>query len=189
MNTPRRHVALVGPRCSGKSTVGRALADLFGVPLVDLDSELVRAANATAGGETRFHAAGDVLTAWGEPTFRSLESQVLRDVLEERAPRVVATGGGVVLGARNRGLLARHARSVWLRVDPVELARRMRADPTPRPSLTGADPAVEIELVLAQRAPLYAEVSDLVLECGERGAGALALEIQKWLLQRKERGE
>lgn len=189
MITPRRHVALVGPRCSGKSTVGRALADLFGVPLIDLDAEVLRAANATAEGATRFHTTGEVLTTWGEPAFRSIESQVLRDVLEQRSPRVVATGGGAVLASRNRGLLARHARSVWLRVDPVELARRMRADPTPRPSLTGADPAVEIEFVLAQRAPLYAEVSDLVLECGERAPGVLALEIQKWLLQRKEPGD
>lgn len=189
MIAPRRHVALVGPRCSGKSTVGRALADLFGVPLVDLDDEVLRRANETAGGAARFQAAGEVLATWGEPAFRSLESQVLREVLEERSPRVVATGGGAVLAARNRGLLARHARSVWLRVDPVELARRMRADPTPRPSLTGQDPAVEIEFVLAQRAPLYAEVSDLVLDCGERAPGVLALEIQKWLLARKEPGE
>ena len=81
MIAPRRHVALVGPRCSGKSTVGRALADLFGVPLVDLDDEVLRRANETAGGAARFQAAGEVLATWGEPAFRSLESQVLREVL------------------------------------------------------------------------------------------------------------
>jgi len=183
----RRHLALVGARCCGKSSVGRRLAELFGVPLIDLDEALVQAANASAGA-LRFQGAGEVLLQWGNDTFRNLESQVLRDVLEVRDPRVVATGGGAVLTPRNRALLAAHARTIWLRVEPEELARRLRGDTTFRPTLTGADPAAEMEAVLAARAPFYAEVADLPLDCGNRAPGELALEIQRWLLEGRAPG-
>lgn len=162
----RRHVALVGLRCSGKTSVGRELARLAGMRFVDLDDEIVRAANASAE-KPIFDAtkrAGDVLATWGEPTFRSLESQALRAALEAREPCVLATGGGAVIASRNRALLAHHARCVWLQVDPSECARRLRSDPTSRPSLTGGDPAEELEQLAKQRGPLYAEVADVALD-------------------------
>jgi shikimate kinase len=179
VSSVRRHVALIGLRCAGKSCVGRELAQLCGAPFHDLDDELVVAANRTAG-RARFDAAGAVLSEWGEPAFRSLETQVLQSLLERRDGVVLATGGGAVLAARNRALLARRARCVWLKVEPVELARRLRADPTPRPPLVGTDAAEELTLLAAQRAPLYAEVADLTLD----GASALPAALARTLLAR-----
>ncbi|MBI5363112.1 MAG: shikimate kinase [Planctomycetes bacterium] len=183
MTRTRRHVALVGMRCSGKSSVGKALAQLLGAPFVDLDDELARTANATAG-TARFHAAGDVLAEWGEPTFRNLESQVLRTVLEARDGRVIATGGGAVLAPANRAQLALRARCVWLVADSEELARRLRADPTPRPSLTGIDPAEELVTLAKERAPFYAEVADFRLETAGHAPAELARELLARLVER-----
>lgn len=173
MSNVRRHIALVGLRCSGKTSVGRELALLLDAPFVDLDDELARAANSTTE-SARFASAGDVLAAWGETTFRSLEAQVLREQLEAREGRVLATGGGVVLAASNRAQLALRARSLWLRADPAELARRLRADPTRRPSLTGADAGEELVQLARERGPLYAEVADWTLETASRTPRELA---------------
>ncbi|MBK7874800.1 MAG: shikimate kinase [Planctomycetes bacterium] len=180
----RRHVALVGLRCSGKSSVGRELAQLLHAPFVDLDDELTRVANSTAG-SARFASAGDVLAQWGETTFRSLESQVLREVLEAREGRVLATGGGAVLAPANRAQLALRARCIWLRAGPAELARRLRADPTPRPSLTGRDPGDELVELARARGPLYAEVADWTLETAAHTPTELARLVFEHLVEDK----
>jgi shikimate kinase len=155
-------VALIGPRCSGKTSVGRELARKLGWTFFDLD-EGIAASHAGARG------AGEVLAAVGEPAFRALEERLLREKLAKGGPVVIACGGGVVESASSRQALETLATSVWLRVSTNELARRMRADPALRPSLTGGDPVGEIEAVLARREPLYAEVAAITID--GRGLG------------------
>ena len=159
-------VALVGPRCSGKTSVGRALARKLGWPFVDLDEEIDPS-----------RAAGELLAAIGEPAFRDLEERALRDRVARGGPVVIACGGGAVERGASRRLLARNTTCVWLRSSPAELARRMRADPTPRPSLTGADPVDEIEAVLARREPFYAEVAAITVDGRGLGIEEIAAEV------------
>jgi shikimate kinase len=154
-------VALIGPRCSGKTSVGRELARQLGWPFVDLDDEIA-AAHESAG-------AGEVLAEVGEVAFRALEERVLRERIAKGGPVVIACGGGVVELASSRQLLARRATCVWLRVSATELARRMRADSTLRPSLTRGDPVEEISTVLVRREPLYAEIAAIAID--GRGLG------------------
>ena len=170
-------LVLVGLRCTGKSTVGRLLADRFGVPFVDTDAWIAERAGAAH--------AGDVLAERGEEAFRDLEEQALAAVLGDgtdsdgpadagasnpsrlaplaREPSlVVATGGGIVERASNRARLAA-ARVVWLRAEPEVLVERQLADPAPRPSLAssppGADLLTEVRALAARRAPWFAEVA------------------------------
>ena len=156
-------VALVGPRCSGKTSVGRVLARTVHWPFVDLDDEIA-AAHAAARGIERIPGVGEVFAEIGEPAFRELEERVLRERIARGGPIVMACGGGVVESRAARELLASRASCVWLRISATELARRMRADPTPRPSLTGADPVEEIATVLERREPLYAEVASITVD-------------------------
>lgn len=93
----------------------------------------------------------------------------MRERLAKGGPVVIACGGGVVESESSRRALERLATCVWLRVSTKELARRMRSDPTLRPSLTGGDPVGEIEAVLARREPLYAEVAAITID--GRGLG------------------
>jgi shikimate kinase len=162
-------VALVGLRCSGKSSVGRELARLLERPFVDLDDEVA----FLAGTDT----AGAVIEELGLGAFRRLEARALERLLTAGEPGVLATGGGVVEQALNRQWLAQHTRCVWLRADPALLRARLKADPTPRPSLTGADPADELEGLSKRRAPLYAEVAELTVDVGEAPPRALAQRI------------
>jgi shikimate kinase len=165
----RRVVALVGLRCSGKSSVGRELARLLARPFVDLDDEVAGLAGTDS--------AGAVIEELGLDAFRRLEARALERLLSSGEPGVLATGGGVVELPLNRQWLALHTRCVWLRAEPALLCARLLADPVLRPSLTGADPADEIEGLARARAPLYAEVAEYTLDVGEAPPEALAQRI------------
>src|SRR3954447_21902345 len=100
---------LIGYRGSGKSTVGRLLAERLGWAFVDADEELeIRAGRSIA----------DIFTTDGEPAFRALESAVLRE-LASRDRHVIACGGGVVLRDDHRRLLRTGGHCVWLTGDPA----------------------------------------------------------------------
>ena len=169
----RRHVALIGLRGSGKSTVGALLARALQRPFVDLDDDLARE-YAGAKALSPVPTAGEVLARIGEPAFRDLEESALERVLAREEPLVIATGGGVVESAENRERLARSATCVWLRVEVHELERRLEREATLRPSLTGAGPAAEIRILADRRNPLYAQAADLALDCGDRPPEAVA---------------
>jgi len=143
---------------------------------VDLDDEIA-AAHAADRGLARVPAVGEVLVEVGEPAFRELEERVLRERVGKGGPVVIACGGGAVERETSRALLAGRATCVWLRVSETELARRMRADPTPRPSLTGGDPVEEIATVLSRREPLYAEIAAITVDGRGLGVEEVAAEV------------
>lgn len=169
---PPLPIALVGLRASGKTTVGRALARLSALPFVDLDDEVASAAGASG--------AGEVIDELGLETFRRLEARVLERVLtgaQRTGPLVLATGGGAVEDPVSRQWLAVRTRCVWLRAGLELLRARLAADPTHRPSLTGAEPLEELAELERRRAPLYAAVAALTVEVGELSEGELARSI------------
>lgn len=159
----RPTIALLGLRCSGKTTVARLLALALGCAAVDQDDETLRFAQHSGW---RVAAAGELLQRAGEVRFREFEAVALRRLLEPSVRLVLATGGGVVERPDNRTWLARTARSVFLSVPLELLGERLRRDPTPRPALRGGDPAAELAELRARREPLYRALADVTLECG-----------------------
>jgi len=109
VSVPR--IFLVGFMGSGKSAVGRALAELAGLPFVDTDDAVERAQGMTIE---------EIFRRRGEGAFREAEWRALQ-ALEPADPAVVATGGGLFLGVENRRLVRRLGRSIWLDV-PLEIA-------------------------------------------------------------------
>ena len=162
-------VALIGPRCSGKTSVGRALAARLGCPFVDLDDAVA----ALAG----LASAGDVIERLGLERFRQLERTALHGALAGDGARVLATGGGVVEGAENRALLRERSRCVWLRADAAVLRERMAADSTARPALLGGDAVAEIEELARRREPLYRGLAELAVDTTRCSPEALVGEI------------
>jgi shikimate kinase len=130
--------------------------------------------------------AGEILKSQGESAFRELESRALTELLARNARCVLATGGGVVEREENRRALAEHAVCIWLRVEAAELARRMRADATPRPSLTGEDPASEIPKLALRRDPLYAALAHTTLATAGLPPAALAERLARELRAGKD---
>lgn len=164
-------LALVGYRGTGKSTVGRLLADRLRRPFVDADDWIVDRSGRTIRA---------IFEESGEPVFRDWEQRVLRAIEAERPGAVVATGGGAILREDNRRLLRSFGLVVWLRAEPDELARRLEADATTRearPSLTSAGTLREISDVLEVRTPLYRAVSHVEVDTRDKPASAVAEEI------------
>jgi shikimate kinase len=150
-------IALVGYRGTGKSTVGRIIADRLGRPFADADREI----EARTGRPIRSIFALD-----GEAAFREHEALILGDIAARRPGGVVATGGGAVLLEGNRRLLREFGFVVWLTADADTLARRLQGSQRgvdDRPPLTAAGTLAEIAKVLEARTPLYQEVADVAV--------------------------
>jgi shikimate kinase len=156
---PGSGVALVGYRGTGKSTVGRLLAERLNRPFQDADHAL----EARAGRSIR-----EIFAEHGEPAFRDEEEATLRELVEQ-SDLVLATGGGVILRESNRALLRQFGTVVWLTANEDVLGSRLCTDDAGlRPALTQAGLLAEIATVLKQRTPLYREVADLVVDTSQK---------------------
>ena len=156
-----RHIVLVGLMGSGKTTVGRALAQRLDRPFVDSD-EMVEARTGRTVREIFEHE--------GEASFRAVEREVLAAALAAPQPAVIAAAGGVVLAGENReALRLSGAPVVWLRAEPAVLAGRVSPSVTTghRP-LLGDDPGGALVQMARDRAPLYGEVATLAIDVDER---------------------
>ncbi len=149
------NLILVGPMGSGKSSIGRRLANRLGLPFVDADREIECSTGA---------AISLIFELEGEAGFREREHEVLARLCRA-GPAVIATGGGAVLRADNRRLLSRHGFVVHLDVDPESQLRRLSSDRS-RPLLQRPDRRDVLRRLGEERAPLYAEVADLRYETG-----------------------
>ncbi len=138
-------VVLVGMMGAGKTAVGTVLARKLGVPFVDQDEEIERAADRTIAEIFRDH---------GEAFFREKETAVLARLLKG-APCVLSTGGGAFLAARNRDLIAVHGVAVWLRAELNLLWARVRHRST-RPLLQTDKPFETLREIFLARTPVYA---------------------------------
>jgi shikimate kinase len=166
-------VVLIGLRGSGKSTVGRLLATRTGRAFVDLDT-------VTPGlmGETVLAAAW---AKHGQAAFREAETRALQTP-QVAGAGIIALGGGTPTAPGAEGVLAGRvgagARLIYLRADAPALAKRLAASNNAhRPSLTGADPLVEIATVLATRDPLYLRLATDVIEVGSASAGEVCDQV------------
>jgi shikimate kinase len=154
----RRGLALVGYRGTGKTTVGRLLAERIGWAFADADHEI----EALAG-----RPVPEIFSDEGETAFRDYEERVIAD-LATRPETVIATGGGAVLRESNRAALRSVGFVAWLTADPDTIARRISSRVATRPALTPAGTLGEIADVLAARTPHYRAVSDLEVETAHR---------------------
>ncbi|PRY58556.1 3-dehydroquinate synthase [Glycomyces artemisiae] len=157
-------VVIVGPPGSGKTTVGRALAEALGADFRDADADIV----ATAG-----KPIADIFVDDGEEHFRALEREAVRRAVAEH-DGVLALGGGAVLAESTRKLLA-DVPVVHLRVDLAEAVRRNEIDKG-RP-LLAVNPRATLRRLLEERLPLYREVADIEVDTTGRDVADLTAEI------------
>lgn len=160
-------VVLIGYRGTGKSTVGKLLAERLGWDMVSTDAEIVRKAGCSIP---------DIVARHGWEYFRDLESAACQ-ALAQRDSIVVDTGGGVILRDHNISQLKSNARVFWLTAPVSTIAERIGGD-TQRPSLTGSKSFVEeIEEVLEERAPKYQAAADHVISTDNHSPAQLVEQI------------
>lgn len=169
-----RAIVLMGFMGTGKSEVGRRLAQRLGRAFVDTDQLI----EERAGKRVATIFAED-----GEPAFRQLEREAVVDAAG-RGGAVVALGGGTVLDPENVRCLRDAGVLVYLTARPEVILRRV-GNPSSRP-LLGMDPSAAVDRLLADRGPVYASVADLTVDTSERTADEVVGEIQQ-ALARSER--
>lgn len=147
-----RSIVLVGLMGCGKSSVGRRLATRIGLPFVDADHEIERAAGKTIP---------EIFEDYGEAHFRDREHKIVARLLQD-GPQVMATGGGAYMRADTRDAIRKAGISVWLRAElPILMRRVMRR--SDRPMLKTADPEATMRQLMDTRYPVYAE-ADVTVE-------------------------
>ncbi len=145
-------IVLVGLPGSGKTAVGRCVAERLGRPFVDLDEAIEQ----KTGRSPAEHIARD-----GETAFRTVEQRTVAR-LADGGPSIIATGGGAVIDPLNRWAFAEHGSVVWLDVSIDRALARLRSDPVERPLLAG-DAERRLETLASERAPFY-RASDFRIE-------------------------
>ncbi|MAY88462.1 shikimate kinase [Arenibacterium halophilum] len=148
----RKTVVLVGMMGAGKTAVGKALALRLGVPFLDSDHEIERAANMTVP---------EIFARDGEPFFRLKERQVISRLLDE-ARGVLSTGGGAFLAEENRRMISERGVSIWLNANTDVLWQRVRHRDS-RPLLRTANPRETLENLFAERQQFYAQADIAVV--------------------------
>lgn len=150
--TRKHHVVLVGLMGSGKTTVGKLLAERLKCDFVDLDDVVARHAG---------QSITDIFRHEGEVGFRARERAALREILNRPKPMVLATGGGTFADASMRGWIQKEAQSIYLQAHFETLLNRVGsgAERKQRPLLRGPDPSATLQHLLQERAPAY-ELSD-----------------------------
>jgi shikimate kinase len=154
-------LVLIGFMGAGKTTVGRLLAAKLGVPFADSDLIIEDRAGK---------AVRQIFADHGEPAFRQLEHEVIADQLGGPG-RVLALGGGAAAHPGTRGLLAA-VPVVYLRVSYAEALKRVGGD-RGRPMLARPD----VELLYAERDPVYAETARCTIDTDGRSPEEIALDI------------
>jgi shikimate kinase len=147
-----RLIVLVGLMASGKTSVGRILAQRLGLSFVDADHEIEAAAHMTIP---------EIFAKHGEADFRSGERRVIARLLKD-GPRVLATGGGAFMSPETRDAIRERGVSVWLKADFETLMRRARRRSN-RPLLQTADPEATMRQLIDVRYPVYAEADVTVI--------------------------
>ncbi|MFD0896783.1 shikimate kinase [Loigolactobacillus binensis] len=164
-------VILVGFMGTGKTTVGEVLAANFKRPQIDLDDEIV----ATAGKSIK-----QIFADSGEPAFRKLETEVLRQAFAKSG--ILSTGGGVVESAPNRELLQQTAIPViYLQTGPTTIFERIKDDDG-RPLVQQLGEAGLRDL-WQRREPLYQSVANHIVVTDTQTPEQVSQQIQQFLAQ------
>ena len=145
-------ITLTGFMGSGKTTVGKVLADFLGCPFMDLDDLIVKKAGKSIP---------EIFAQDGEPAFRQLEARLLRQTVEKYTENtvVLALGGGAVTAPASAALLREKTVCIYLRASLETLLQRLEGETAGRP-LADASLAAR----LAAREPIYEETAHVIID-------------------------
>jgi shikimate kinase len=163
-------IVLIGYRCTGKTSVGKRLAERLGIPFYDTDELIQRDAGKTIR---------ELVDQEGWDAFRARERAIIKQ-LPLSADAVIAAGGGAIMDAANRKALKEKRLCVWLTADVRTIVERMRDDSASaaqRPSLSGDGLEQETAKILEARRPFYQEMADCTIDTSGKGINVIGDEI------------
>jgi len=159
------NIVLIGFMGSGKSSVGKQLADQTNRTYIDLDQKI----EDDAG-----DSIPNIFKNEGEEGFRKRETEVLRE-LSSRDGTVISTGGGIVEREENQSVLREHGPVIYLHASFEEISARLQDDQS-RP--LWSKPEAERRKLLEKRLPVYEEWSDYFVHTGQKSIDDVVTEIK-----------
>ncbi len=168
---PPNVVALLGLRGAGKTTIGRHLARRLHFRFVELDRRIEKMADLSLS---------ELFSLYGEEHYRRLEREALSQVLAEKRPMVLATGGGLVAVPDTFALLKKHAVTVWLRARPEDHWNRVVRQGDRRPMADHPQAMADLRSLLGRREALYA-LADHTVDTSARSVDRVVTEIERHL--------
>lgn len=162
-----QHLVLIGFMGSGKTSIGRSLSYKLKRAFYDTDKMIEDREGVTIS---------DIFAAKGEKYFRELETDVLREIREDRIPRIYSLGGGTPVSLQNQPLIKTIGTVVYLRLKPEEVWERLKGDTT-RPLLQCEDPLSKIKNLMKLRAPAYERCADIIIDNGSKDRDEVISEI------------
>lgn len=140
-------IALIGLRGSGKSTLGRMLAEALGRPFIELRHEITHLAGCSPN---------EIHALYGPNAYRRYEHRALEQTIESYRSAVIATAGEIVSHPANFNLLLASCRTVWLQAEPEDYVARLSAQGDMRPMRGNQEALDDLRAILAGRRPFYA---------------------------------
>ena len=163
---PGRHLLLVGLSGSGKSTVGRLVADGLGAALLDIDQLLVRQVGMPVS---------QMFGMLGEPEFRRMERDAVAAAWAAEGPSIIVPGAGWAAQAGQMEEGKARSLTFYLQCPPQVAARRLEQGEA-RPLLAGTNPEQRLAAQLKDREPYY-RLADYEVAAGKRTAAEVAAEV------------
>ena len=146
-------IFIVGPMASGKSTLGKKLAQALSIDFVDTDREIEK----KAGAEISW-----IFEVEGEESFRERERKVLKKSINKEDV-VISTGGGIVTVKENRALMIAKGKVVYLKT-PLEIQLKRTEKDKKRPLLAKGNKKQILETLKKERDPKYEEIADITID-------------------------
>jgi shikimate kinase len=144
-------IVMIGLMGAGKSRIGRDLAVKLGLPFVDSDDEIIKAAGCSVS---------DIFELYGEKAFRDVEERVILRLLNSEV-QIIATGGGAFMSAKIRKAISEYGVSIWLKAGLDVLVKRTSRR-RGRPLLENGDSATVLKSLMDERYPVYGEADIIV---------------------------
>ena len=159
-------IVLIGMKGSGKTTIGKLLADTLRVPFIDADAEIEQMHRRERGEALAFR---QIFQQYGASYFQALETRTLEHMAcdSEHTHYVFACGGGTPLQAENREILPQLGTTIYLHVERAVLLKRILAHGIPAFFPYQDDAEKSLDALLAQRVPVYKAIADLTIAVGE----------------------
>ena len=160
-------IFIVGPMASGKSTLGKKLAQTLNIDFIDTDKEIEK----KAGAEISW-----IFEVEGEKGFRERERKVLNNSINKEDV-VISTGGGIVTVKKNRDLMTAKGKVVYLKT-PLEIQLKRTEKDKKRPLLAKGNKKQILEALKKGRDPKYEEIADITIDQnGQKNRKAIIDEI------------
>lgn len=165
------NIVLCGMMGVGKTSVGIRIAEKTGMRWYDTDAVIA----------DRYGKISDLFEYYGESHFRTLETEIVRE-LSEKDGLVISTGGGLVLKAENNEMLKKGGKIFFLRASLQTLLSRVYADDN-RPLLRNGRTEQTLGELLSERTPVYEHVADFILDTDGKSVEEVADEIVSMSVQ------